>query len=202
MDASILTNLFHIGPDAQTSVSLLEKVVRPVLVYLFLVIGLRLAGKRELAQLNAFDLVVLLTLSNTVQNAIIGADNSLLGGVIGATTLLVFNFIVVRFAFTHPRVERFIQGDADLLMRNGTVIAERLRAEGVTVGELEAAARRQGFPSLRDVDKAILEASGGVTFVAKKPRAHEARHQDLMKRLDDLSVEVKAIHARLEDTRP
>lgn len=202
MDASILTNLFHIGPDAQTSVSLLEKVVRPVLVYLFLVIGLRLAGKRELAQLNAFDLVVLLTLSNTVQNAIIGADNSLLGGVIGATTLLVFNFIVVRFAFAHPRVERFIQGDADMLMRNGTVIAERLRAEGVTVGELEAAARRQGFPSLRDVDKAILEASGGVTFVAKKPRAHEARHQDLMKRLDDLSVEVKAIHARLEDTRP
>lgn len=202
MDASILTNLFHIGPDAQTSVSLLEKVVRPVLVYLFLVIGLRLAGKRELAQLNAFDLVVLLTLSNTVQNAIIGADNSVLGGVIGATTLLVFNFIVVRFAFTHPRVERFIQGDADLLMRNGTVIAERLRAEGVTVGELEAAARRQGFPSLRDVDKAILEASGGVTFVAKKPRAHEARHQDLMKRLDDLSVEMKAIHAKLEDTRP
>jgi len=202
VDASILTNLFHIGPDAQTSVSLLEKVVRPVLVYLFLVIGLRLAGKRELAQLNAFDLVVLLTLSNTVQNAIIGADNSLLGGVIGATTLLVFNFIVVRFAFTHPRVERFIQGDADLLMRNGTVIAERLRAEGVTVGELEAAARRQGFPSLRDVDKAILEASGGVTFVAKKPRAHEARHQDLMKRLDDLSVEMKAIHAKLEDTRP
>lgn len=202
MDASILTNLFHIGPDAQTSVSLLEKVVRPVLVYLFLVIGLRLAGKRELAQLNAFDLVVLLTLSNTVQNAIIGADNSLLGGVIGATTLLVFNFIVVRFAFAHPRVERFIQGDADLLMRNGTVIAERLRAEGVTVGELEAAARRQGFPSLRDVDKAILEASGGVTFVAKKPRAHEARHQDLMKRLDDLSVEMKAIHAKLEDTRP
>jgi len=202
VDASILTNLFHIGPDAQTSVSLLEKVVRPVLVYLFLVIGLRLAGKRELAQLNAFDLVVLLTLSNTVQNAIIGADNSLLGGVIGATTLLVFNFIVVRFAFTHPRVERFIQGDADMLMRNGTVIAERLRAEGVTVGELEAAARRQGFPSLRDVDKAILEASGGVTFVAKKPRAHEARHQDLMKRLDDLSVEMKAIHAKLEDTRP
>jgi len=202
VDASILTNLFHIGPDAQTSVSLLEKVVRPVLVYLFLVIGLRLAGKRELAQLNAFDLVVLLTLSNTVQNAIIGADNSVLGGVIGATTLLVFNFIVVRFAFAHPRVERFIQGDADMLMRNGTVIAERLRAEGVTVGELEAAARRQGFPSLRDVDKAILEASGGVTFVAKKPRAHEARHQDLMKRLDDLSVEVKAIHARLEDTRP
>jgi uncharacterized membrane protein YcaP (DUF421 family) len=202
VDASILTNLFHIGPDAQTTISLLEKIVRPVLVYLFLVIGLRLAGKRELAQLNAFDLVVLLTISNTVQNAIIGADNSLLGGVIGATTLLVFNYMVVRFVFAHPRVERFIEGDADVLMRDGAVLAERIRAEGVTVGELEAAARRQGFVSLHDVDKAVLEANGGVTFVAKKPRAQEARHQDLMKRLDELSVEVKAIRARLEDTRP
>lgn len=202
MDASILTNLFHIGPDAQTTISVLEKIARPVLVYLFLVVGLRLAGKRELAQLNAFDLVVLLTLSNTVQNAIIGADNSLVGGVIGATTLLVFNFVVVRFVFSHPRVERFIQGDADLLMRNGAVVVDRLRAERVTVSELEVAARRQGFASLQDVERAVLEASGGITFVAKKPRAHEAKHQDLMKRLDDLSVEVKAIRAKLEDPRP
>jgi uncharacterized membrane protein YcaP (DUF421 family) len=198
VDASILTNLFHIGPDAQTSISLLEKVIRPVLVYLFLVIGLRLAGKRELAQLNAFDLVVLLTLSNTVQNAIIGSDNSLLGGVVGATTLLVFNYLVVRFVFAHPRMERLIEGEADVLMRSGALIPDRLRAEGVTKDELEAAARRQGFLSLNDIDKAILEANGGITFVAKKPRAQEARHQDLMKRLDELSVEVKAIHARLE----
>jgi uncharacterized membrane protein YcaP (DUF421 family) len=197
----MLTNLFHIGPDAQTTISLLEKIVRPVLVYLFLVIGLRLAGKRELAQLNAFDLVVLLTLSNTVQNAIIGPDNSVLGGVIGATTLLVFNYMVVRFVFAHPRIERFIEGDADVLMRSGKVLDARLRAEGVTMSELEAAARRQGFASLADVDKAVLEANGGITFVAKKPRAHEARHQDLMKRLDELSVEVKAIRATLAETR-
>jgi len=200
VDPSILTNLFHIGPDAQTTVSLLEKVVRPVLVYLFLVVGLRLAGKRELAQLNAFDLVVLLTLSNTVQNAIIGADNSLLGGVIGATTLLVFNYIVVRFAFAHPRLERLLEGDADVLMRNGAVVDARLRAEGVTVAELEAAARRQGFASLQEVQKAVLEAGGAITFVAKKPRPHDAKHQDLMKRLDHLSVEVKAIRDRLEGT--
>jgi uncharacterized membrane protein YcaP (DUF421 family) len=199
VDASILTNLFHIGPDAQTTVSVLEKIVRPVLVYLFLVIGLRLAGKRELAQLNAFDLVVLLTLSNTVQNAIIGSDNSLLGGLIGATTLLVFNYLVVRFVFAHPSVERYIEGDADLLIRRGVLLEQRLRAEGVTVGELEAAARRQGFGSLREVDKAILEANGGMTFVAKKPRPHEARHQDLMKRLDEIGVEMKAIRARLEE---
>ena len=198
MDPNLITNLFHIGPDAQTTISILEKVVRPVLVYLFLVIGLRLAGKRELAQLNAFDLVVLLTLSNTVQNAIIGSDNSVLGGVIGATTLLVFNYMVVRFVFAHPSVERLIEGDADVLMRGGKVLDERLRAEGITPNELEAASRRQGFASLNDVDKAILEANGGVTFVARKPRANDARHQDVMKRLDELAVEVKAIRARLE----
>jgi uncharacterized membrane protein YcaP (DUF421 family) len=200
MDASMLTNLFHIGPDAQTSISLIEKIVRPVLVYLFLVVGLRLAGKRELAQLNAFDLIVLLTLSNTVQNAIIGADNSVLGGVIGATTLLVFNYTVVRFVFAHPRVERLLEGDADVLMRGGSVIDGRLRTESMTVSELEAAARRQGFSSLQEINKAVLEANGSVTFVAKKPRANEARHQDLMKRLDELSVEVKAIRTRLEGT--
>jgi uncharacterized membrane protein YcaP (DUF421 family) len=107
--------------------------------------------------------------------------------------------MVVRFVFAHPRMERLLEGDADVLMRSGAVLDECLRKEGVTVGELEAAARRQGFSSLRDVDKAILEANGGVTFVAKKPRAHEARHQDLMKRLDELSVEVKAIRAKLEE---
>ncbi len=198
VDPNLLTNLFHIGPDAQTTVSLLEKIVRPVLVYLFLVIGLRLAGKRELAQLNAFDLVVLLTLSNTVQNAIIGSDNSLFGGLVGATTLLVFNYLVVRFVFAHPRVEKYIEGDADLLMRGGRLLEDRLKAEGVTVGELEAAARRQGFASLGEVDKAILEANGGMTFVAKKPRPREARHQDLMRRLDEIQAEVKAITAKLE----
>jgi uncharacterized membrane protein YcaP (DUF421 family) len=135
-----------------------------------------------------------------VQNAIIGADNSVLGGVIGATTLLVFNYIVVRFVFAHPRVERLLEGNADVLMRGGSVIDGRLRTESMTVSELEAAARRQGFSSLQEINKAVLEANGSVTFVAKKPRANEARHQDLMKRLDELSVEVKAIRTRLEGT--
>jgi uncharacterized membrane protein YcaP (DUF421 family) len=198
VDPSLLTNLFHIGPDARTTISILEKVVRPVLVYVFLIVGLRLAGKRELAQLNAFDLVVLLLLSNTVQNAIIGSDNSVLGGVIGAATLLFFNYLVVRYVFSHPRIERLVEGDADVLVRGGKVLDERLRAEGITLNELEAASRRQGFASLTEVDRAILEANGGVTFVSRKPRPHEARHQDVMKRLDELAVEVKAIRARLE----
>src|SRR5213078_4838268 len=99
MDASLLRALFHLD------VPVLEKIVRPILVYLFLIIGLRLAGKRELAQLNPFDLIVLLTLSNTVQNAIIGNDNSVVGGVIGATTLLAVNYFVVRFLYSHERLD-------------------------------------------------------------------------------------------------
>src|SRR5206468_2031048 len=106
MDAALWRDLLH--PD----VSILEKILRPVLVYFFLVISLRLAGKRELAQLNPFDLVVLLTLSNTVQNAIIGNDNSVLGGIIGATTLLTLNYIVVRFLYSHEKIDRLIEGNA------------------------------------------------------------------------------------------
>src|SRR4051795_9871160 len=83
----------------------LEKILRPVIVYAFLIVGLRLAGKRELAQLNPFDLVVLLTLSNTVQNAIIGDDNTITGGVIGASTLLLVNYALVRFISRHETLE-------------------------------------------------------------------------------------------------
>lgn len=198
MDPNLVTNLWHIGPDAQTTISIAEKILRPILVYVFLVVGLRLAGKRELAQLNAFDLVVLLTISNTVQNAIIGPDNSVLGGVIGATTLLLFNFVVVRFVFAHPGLQRLIEGDEDVLMRGGQVLDDRLRAEGITLTELEAASRRQGFASLAEVDRAVLEANGGVTFVARKPRPHEARHQDLMKQLHDMSMELTAIRSQLD----
>src|SRR5437763_1700273 len=99
----------------------LEKIIRPILIYAFLVIGLRVAGKRELAQLNPFDLVVLLTLSNTVQNAIIGEDNSVTGGVIGAATLLAVNYIVVRFFFRHEKLDRLVEGDPELLIENGKI---------------------------------------------------------------------------------
>src|ERR1700732_3245717 len=100
---------------------ILEKILRPVVVYAFLVVGLRLSGKRELAQLNPFDLVVLLTLSNTVQNAIIGDDNSVTGGLIGATTLLVVNYVLVRFVSNHESLERFIEGDPDMLIERGVI---------------------------------------------------------------------------------
>src|SRR3984893_14064997 len=92
----------------------LEKILRPIVVYFALVFLLRVFGKRELAQLNPFDLVVLLSVSNTVQNAIIGEDNSITGGLIGAATLLVVNYAVVRFLYNHERLDRLIEGDAEV----------------------------------------------------------------------------------------
>src|ERR1700686_4607354 len=136
---------------------ILEKILRPVIVNFFLVIMLRLAGKRELVQLNPFDLVVLLTLSNTVQNAIIGDDNSVSGGILGATSLLTVNYLVVRFLYGHKRIDQFGEGNADVLIENGSVRLDRLKKELISPTQLEAAARKQGFESLNDVQKCILE---------------------------------------------
>src|SRR5258708_1257395 len=94
------------------TLTILEKILRPVIVYFFLVVMLRLSGKRELVQLNPFDLVVLLTLSNTVQNAIIGDDNSVSGGLLGATSLLVVNYLVVRFLYKHKALDQIVEGKA------------------------------------------------------------------------------------------
>src|SRR5262245_66644863 len=105
MASSMWQDMFVLG------VPLVEKIVRPVVVYVFLIVGLRLAGKRELAQLNPFDLVVLLTISNTVQNAIIGEDNTVTGGLVGAATLLTINHMVVRYLYSHERLARFIYGN-------------------------------------------------------------------------------------------
>src|SRR5262249_25615273 len=155
-------------------------------------VGLRLAGKRELAQLNPFDLVVLLTISNTVQNAIIGDDNSVTGGVIGAATLLVVNHLLVRYAYRHERVDRLIEGDPDVLMENGEVKPEGLRRELITPGELLSAAHRQGFGSLDEIDRAILEPGGGIAFFAKKPTPETLRHEQVMSRLDAISAQLAA----------
>src|SRR5437764_9222042 len=165
-----------------------EKVLRPAIIYGFLIAGLRLAGKRELAQLNPFDLAVLLTLSNTVQNAIIGEDNSVTGGIIGATSLLVINYIVVRFVYTHEKLDRLIEGDAETLIENGVILMYRLKKELITRSQLEAAADKQGFASLEDIDKASLDPGGTVLFVAKRPSTEDTRHRELLARLDAMAA--------------
>src|SRR2546423_1611363 len=130
MDAKMLHDMFFLG------LPVAEKIVRPIIVYVFLIAGLRLAGKRELAQLNPFDLVVLLTLSNTVQNAIIGEDNSITGGLIGAATLLIVNHFVVRALYAHEDLDRLVEGEPDVLIENGVINMERCRKELITRTEL------------------------------------------------------------------
>jgi uncharacterized membrane protein YcaP (DUF421 family) len=176
---------------------LAEKILRPIFVYAFLVISLRLSGKRELVQLNPFDLVVLLTLSNTVQNAIIGDDNSVSGGIIGATSLLAVNYLVVRFLYGHKRIDQLVEGDADVLIENGTVRLERLKKELISPTQLEAAARKQGFESLNDVQKCILEPGGNLTFIGKKPATDDIRHQEVVERLKNLMEEVVRLRGEL-----
>ncbi len=171
-------------------IPIIEKIIRPVVVYLFLIIGLRLAGKRELAQLNPFDLVVLLTLSNTVQNAIIGDDNSISGGVIGATTLLAVNYFVVRFLYGHERLDRLIEGSCDELITDGKVRHDRLKKELLTEAALETAAHRQGFASLKDIDRAVLEVGGTISFYPKDPTPETARHTEVLAGLNRLTADL------------
>lgn len=176
-------------------VPLLEKVLRPLLVYVFLVVSLRLAGKRELAQLNPLDLVVLLTLSNTVQNAIIGNDNSVLGGIIGAATLLTVNYVLVALTYRNSRLEALVEGAPDQLITGGRILQDRLAAEKISLEQLEAAARKQGFASLKDVDQAILYPGGTFCFIGKVPTADAIHHRQLMHELHRIRQELDALRA-------
>jgi uncharacterized membrane protein YcaP (DUF421 family) len=189
MHSKLLSDMFHLGlPWA-------EKVLRPIFVYLFLIVGLRVAGKRELAQLNPFDLVVLLTLSNAVQNAIIGDDNSVTGGVIAASTLLFVNYVVVRFLYSHERLEQIVEGSPDVLIQRGKIHSANCQRELITSAELAAAAHRQGFATLGEVETAILESGGTISFFAKKPTPDLVRHTQLITKLDEIGRRLDALSA-------
>ncbi len=175
-------------------VPLLEKTIRTLVVYGAVLIGLRLAGKRELSQLNPFDLVVLLLLSNTVQNAIIGNDNSVIGGLFGAAVLLLTNHFLVRYLFKSGRLDA-MEGNPDVLVSSGKVMHDRLNKELITVAELEAAARRQGIKSIAEVEECRLETGGALTFVAKLPTLEDTQHLEVIQRLE-------AIERRLEMLTP
>lgn len=194
MDAKLWNDMFSLG------LPVLEKILRPMIIYAFLVGALKLMGKRELAQLNPFDLVVLLTLSNTVQNSIIGEDNSVVGGIIGASALLGTNFLVVRFLFTHPQLDRLIEGEPEMLIEKGQIRQAQLRGELITLPELEEAARRQGFASLEEVERAVLEPGGTISFLAKKPTSELLRHKELLARLDQIARGVEQLRSGQQPT--
>jgi len=179
----------------QLPLPILEKLARPVIVYLVLVLLLRLFGKRELAQLNPFDLVVLLSLSNTVQNAIIGDDNSVSGGVIGAFGLLAINWLVVRVLFRSPKLTRALEGRAAVLVHDGQVDQRAMERESLTREELLAVIHRQGFEDFHQVHRCELEPNGTFYVEAFDPSAADRRHTELMARIDALSLEVAALRA-------
>lgn len=139
-----------------------DKLIRTVVVYVAIAVLIRLAGKRDLAQLNAFDLVVVLLLSNVVQNAIIGPDNSLLGGLIGAVVLIGFNAVVVRSARRSDRVSALLEGTPTVLARDGRWLPDALRHEGLRRSDAEAALRRQNANNVAEVDEVVLEPGGAI----------------------------------------
>ena len=174
----------------------IEKILRPVLVYFFLVIALRVFGKRELAQLNPFDLVVLLSLSNTVQNAIIGNDNSLTGGLVGAFALLGMNYLVVRYLFRHRRLDQIFEGNPTVLVEHGHIIRRALCKELLTHSELMTVLHRQGFDSLAEVERCVLEPGGTFYIQRKMPATETVQHQELVQGLKELKDRVDLLLQR------
>jgi len=139
--------------------------LRTAAIYLVILIGLRLAGKREIGQMTVFDLVVLLLLANAVQNAMVGPDSSLTGGVLAAVVLLLLNAVVARLRLRWPGLRRIIEGSPTLLVLHGEVIAKHMRREGLDQETLEAALREHGLADLGDVEMAVLEIDGSISVV-------------------------------------
>jgi uncharacterized membrane protein YcaP (DUF421 family) len=178
-------------------VPVLEKIIRPIVVYIALVIGLRIFGKRELAQLNPLDLVVLLMLSNTVQNAIIGDDSSLTGGLIGALALLTTNYLVIRFLFRHRRLDQLVQGRPTVLIDNGRIVPSALASELLTVSELRTVVHRQGFAHLSEIRRCVLEPGGVFAIEGKLPGVSEQRHIELLEEIEGLKSQLEEIKTLL-----
>jgi len=165
-------------PFVTIDTGLLDKVLRTVVVYLAIAILIRIGGKRLLAQMNSLDLVVVLLLSNVVQNAIIGPDNSVLGGLVGAVVLVGFNALVDRFAELTPLGRRLFVGRPTDLITDGRVDTAALARLGISVGELDLALRRQGADEVDEVERATLEPEG-VIVVSLKPQERDVSVKDL-----------------------
>lgn len=189
---STLHDMFSLG------LPVAEKMLRPVVVYIFLVILLRVFGKRELAQLNPFDLVVLLSLSNTVQNAIIGDDNTVTGGMLGALTLLATNYLVVRFVFKHRSIDQLIEGAPTVLIENGELCRAGMARELLTEAQLLTVAHRQGFASTSEIEHCVLEPGGTFFIQGKTPATSERHHAEVLERFDELSRRLAILEQRVD----
>ncbi|GAA2021783.1 hypothetical protein GCM10009839_18650 [Catenulispora yoronensis] len=182
-----------------TGISYGEKTLRTILVYAAIVLLLRLAGKRELAQLNTLDLAVVMLLSNVVQNAVIGPDNSLVGGLYGAAVLIAVNSLFVRLqvymTYRTPKFERWLEGSPSILIRDGKLQVETLRKLALRPADVIASSRKQGAEHVRDVREMMLAPGGSMLVELKEAeegadqgdvRAIRADLARIQERLDEL----------------
>ena len=147
--------------------TILDIVLRSAVVFIVVLAGLRLLGKRHVAQLSIVDLVLILLISNAVQNAMVGPDVSLVGGIVAAGTLLVLSYVFTLILYRSRRAERFFEGTPTLLVHNGKVIHRHLEQEKITEEELERVIREHGIESISDVKAAVMEADGTVSVIQK-----------------------------------
>jgi len=166
---------------------LLAVCLRTAVIYLVVLIGVRLSGKREVGQMTPFDLTLLLLISNAVQNAMTGPDTSLLGGVVAASTLLIMNYLIAELSGGNRRFRKFVQGQPSLMVHDGQAILSHMTKEHVSVDELQRAMREHGIGSLHDVALAVLEVDGSISFLKYdeiKPDAntHLVRRKFLQKK--------------------
>ena len=165
---------------------LAEIALRTAVIYVVVLLGVRLSGKREVGQMTPFDLTLLLLISNAVQNAMTGPDTSLLGGVVAAATLLIVNYFVAELSGANRRFRKFVQGQPSLLVHDGQVIESHMAKEHVSMDELERALRERGIASYHDVALAVLEVDGSISCLKYddiKPTAqtHLVHHKFIQK---------------------
>jgi uncharacterized membrane protein YcaP (DUF421 family) len=153
-----------------------EIVVRTAAVYLALLFGLRLAGKREIGQMTVFDLVVLLLIANAVQNAMVGPDTSLTGGLLAAAVLVLVNMLIAALRLRSQRVRHLVEGSPTLLVLRGHTIDQHMRREGIDLDILEAAIREHGIAGIEDVEMAVLETDGTISIVPTGGNTKRIKH--------------------------
>jgi uncharacterized membrane protein YcaP (DUF421 family) len=160
-------------------------ILSSVAVYLFIILAIRLFGKKELAQLSVYDLVFILLISNAVQNAMVGSDSTLLGGLVAAASLFVVNYGIKQLQYRFPIFGRAIQGEALMLVFKGEILSSHLKGARITEDELMEAIREHGVASVSEVDLAVLEVDGNIsilsTAVSKKTNRRRKAHKVISK---------------------
>ena len=176
-------SMFDLNP------SILEKIIRPLVVYLFLVVAIRIGGQREIGQNNALQLVLLLSVANAVQNGIIGIDDSLTGAIIGAVTLFIANGVIEVLASRNPRFHKLVMGHPIELVSHGIINSRTLRRQRLSVDDVLQASIAAGAKAVEDVQSAILKADGEIVITLKSSQSVTDQIKELSLKIDKLLLQ-------------